>query len=287
MSDRSGAQNIWSATAAANAGGRRGQGVTSFNDGRVLWPTISTDGKTIAFERNFGIWTLDTTSGQAREVSIALRGAPAAAAVEHRTFTDQLQELALSPDGKKVAFTVHGEIFSASAKDGGDAARVTNTAGEEAELAWSPDSRRIVYRSDRDRTHHLFLYDFTTGQETQLTSGAQRDNMPRFSPDGKWIAFERDSRELRDHRSGHARKSSRSPPGCSTRRRSSTRATTPGRPTPDSSPTSRRGAKVFTNVFVAPVASDTSVKAGAGQQISFLANTNAGGTGVEPRRRRT
>src|SRR6185436_2051879 len=78
-----------------------------------------------------------------------------------------------------------------------DAARVTDTAGEESELAWSPDSRRIVYRSDRDRTHHLFLYDFTTGRETQLTAGSERDNMPRFSPDGKLIAFERNSRELR------------------------------------------------------------------------------------------
>ena len=70
------------------------------------------------FERDFGIWTVDTASGQTREVPIVLRGAPAAAAVEHRTFSDQIQELALSPDGKKIAFTVHGEVFSASAKDG-------------------------------------------------------------------------------------------------------------------------------------------------------------------------
>ena len=51
--------------------------------------------------------------------------------------------------------------------------------------------------SHRDGTNHLFLYDFGSGKETQLTSGAGRDNMPRFSPDGKWLAFERDSRELR------------------------------------------------------------------------------------------
>src|SRR5262245_61650020 len=50
MSDRSGAQNIWTTT----------KSVTNFKDGRVLWPTITKDGKTIAFERNFGIWTVDT-----------------------------------------------------------------------------------------------------------------------------------------------------------------------------------------------------------------------------------
>jgi Tol biopolymer transport system component len=162
MSDRSGAQNIWSTT----------KQITNFKDGRVLWPSISKDGKTIAFERDFGIWTVDTAGGQPREVAIALRGAPAATAVEHRTFSDQIQELALSPDGKKIAFTVHGEIFSASAKDGGDAVRVTNTAGDDAEVVWAPDSRRLAYMSDRDGTNHLFLYDFATGRETQLTWAA-------------------------------------------------------------------------------------------------------------------
>ena len=117
MSDRSGAQNIWglsSLDVAAGAEVARPKQITSFTDGRVLWPSISADGRTIAFERDFGIWTLDTSSGQSHQVSIALRGAPAAADVEHRAFSDRLQELAVSPDGKKAAFTVHGEIFSAS-----------------------------------------------------------------------------------------------------------------------------------------------------------------------------
>ncbi len=194
MSDRSGAQNIWS-TAAAPRG--TAKAVTTFKDGRVLWPSISRDGRTIAFERDFGVWTVDTATNDAKPVSIALRGAPAAAAVEHRTFTDQIREMALSPDGKKIAFAVHGEIFSASAKDGGDAIRLTATAGEEAELAWSPDSRKLVYRSDRDGSNHLFLYDFGAERETQLTSGPGRDQEPRYSPDGRWIAFQRDSKDLR------------------------------------------------------------------------------------------
>jgi len=210
--------------------------ITAFKDGRVLWPSITKDGKTIAFEREFAIWTVDTATGQSREVPIALRGAPASAAIEHHTFTDQIQELALSPDGKKIAFTVHGEVFSASAKDGGDAVRVTTTAGEEGELAWAPDSRRLVYVSDRARTSHLFVYDFGSGKETQLTAAATRDDMPRFSPDGKWIAFERNSRELRVIDPA-ARTTRSSHQVSSTRRRSSTRAISSGRPTRASSPT--------------------------------------------------
>lgn len=187
VSDRTGTQNIVTTT----------KQITNFKDGRVMWPSITADGRTITFERDFAIWTVDTTSGQSREVPIILRGAPASTAVEHRMFTDQIRELALSPDGKKIAFAVHGEIFSASAKDGGDAMRLTDTAADEAELAWSPDSRKLAYRSDRGGTNHLFVYDFASERETQLTNGSGRDDQPRYSPNGKWIAFQRDSKELR------------------------------------------------------------------------------------------
>jgi len=264
MSDRSGAQNVWSMSAAGGAA----RAVTNFANGRVLWPSISRDGKTIAFERDFGIWTVDTASGQSREVPITLRGAPAGAAIEHRTFTDQIQELMLSPDGRKIAFAVHGEVFSASAKDGGDAARVTMTAGEEAELAWAPDSRRLAYRSDRDGTNHLYVYDFPTGKETQLTTGAARDDAPRFSPDGKWVAFERDSKELRII-----------DPATKEQKLLATGVfdTPPYSDFQDFawSPDSKfvaflsAGAKTFQNVNVVSIAD------GAAKPVSFLANTNA------------
>jgi len=73
---------------------------------------------------------------------------------------NQLQELALSPDGRKVAFTVHGEIFSASAQGGigvGDAVRVSGDGREEAEIRWAPDSRHLAYMSDRNGTNQLFV----------------------------------------------------------------------------------------------------------------------------------
>ncbi|HEY4131941.1 MAG TPA: hypothetical protein VGM50_15075, partial [Gemmatimonadaceae bacterium] len=62
VSDKSGAENVWSK--AATTGGADHE-LTSFNNGRLVWPTISYDGKTIAFERDFGVWTLDVASGKA------------------------------------------------------------------------------------------------------------------------------------------------------------------------------------------------------------------------------
>ena len=123
MSDQDGPENIW--MLGVNGDKSAPKAVTSFKDGRVLWPSISADGKLIAFERNFKLWTLDIDNGQVREVPVQRRGAPAATAVERMRFTDRLQELALSPDGTKVAFVVHGEVFAASAADGGEATRIS------------------------------------------------------------------------------------------------------------------------------------------------------------------
>ncbi len=276
MSDRDGAQNIWAQT----VGNPQARAVTTFKSGRVLWPSISRDGKKIVFERDLAVWTVDTATGESRAVPIALRGTPAGAAVEHRVFSDHLQELALSPDGKKLAFTVHGEIFSASAKEGGDAIRLTTTAAEEAELAWAPDSRRLVYMSDRDGTNHLFVYDFASGRERQLTSGPARDDMARFSPDGKWIAFQRNSRELRaiDPATLEDRLVARgnfdTPPFFQQQDYAW-------------SPDSRfvaylsTGARSFANLFVAPI--DAAGSSGqAARQVSFLANTFAGSVAWSP-----
>ena len=192
VSDRSGAQNIWSRALQGQP-----KQITKFKDGRVLWPNISYDGRLIVFEHDFAIWKLDTSSGQATEVQITRRGAPASPAVEHLTLTNQIQELQLSPDGKKVAFIVHGEIFAASAKDGGDAARITTSVAAESQINWSPDSRRICYVSNREGAPHLYLYDFTTNTEAQVTRDNAGDTTPRFSPDGKTIAFARGATELR------------------------------------------------------------------------------------------
>jgi Tol biopolymer transport system component len=196
VSDRSGAENIWKSSATP---GGSAQQITRFTDGRLLWPSATAKGDVIVFERGFRIWKLDTVSGKAAEVSITRLGAPAGPATEHLRLTNQFRDLALSPDGKKVAFGARGDVFAASAKDGGDAARVTMTAGEESEIAWSPDSRRIVYASERSGPARLFVYDFASSRETPLTNGeaAEGDYGPRFSPDGASVAYVRGGTELR------------------------------------------------------------------------------------------
>ena len=192
VSDRTGPENIWRVPVTPGSTARP---ITTFKDGRVLWPSITARGDTIVFERNFRIWKLDPASGKTAEIAITRMGAPAGPSTEQLRLTNQFTDLTLSPDGKKVAFAARGEIFAAPAKDGGDAARVTMTSAPEMQPAWSPDSRRLVYSSERAGPARLFAYDFATSKETQLTTGGD-DHAAQFSPDGKSIAFVRAGTEL-------------------------------------------------------------------------------------------
>jgi Tol biopolymer transport system component/C-terminal processing protease CtpA/Prc len=190
MSDRGGKENIWSLP----LGGKPKQ-VTKFTSGRVLFPSIGYDGKSIVFERDFKIWQLDTKTGEAYALPITLIGSSAGVGITHTALT-QFTGLDLSPDNKKILVVGHGDIFAASARDGGEALQVTHTPGPESQAAWAPDSTRIVYISQRDAINHVFLYDFLKRAETQLTSGPKSDQAPRFAPDGKTLAYVRDKHEL-------------------------------------------------------------------------------------------
>jgi tricorn protease len=185
MSDRGGAENIWHA---AIDGASRP--VTKFARGRVLWPTITSDGRTIAFERDFGIWTLDTASGRTTELQVELRGVPATPAIEHQRLTNQFSDLVLSPDGRKVAFIARGEVFAGSARDGGDAERITTSPAREYGVAWAPDSRRLFYVSSREtQQQQLMLFDLTSRRESVLLTTAEELSVPVVAPDGLSVAF--------------------------------------------------------------------------------------------------
>ena len=279
VSDRGGAENVWQVSATAEASPRR---VTAFGDGRVLWPSITARGDAIVFERNFAVWKLDTISGKAAEVPITRVGAPAGPAAEHLRLTSQFQDLALSPDGKKIAFAARGEIFAASAKDGGDAARITMTAAPEQEVAWSPDSRRLVYASERSAANpasgsgaaRLVLYDFATQKETMLTSADGGDHTPRFSPDGKSVAFVRGGTELRVLDLGAKQERSLAKGIIAD-------PVQVGHPiawSPDGKWIAffNAGTRGFTNVSVVPSAG------GEARPVSFLANSNATGVSWAP-----
>lgn len=169
--------------------------LTHFTGGRVLWPSMSYDGKTVVFERGFGIWKADARTGKAEEVKITLRGLPSGPGVTHEAVT-AWGGLALSPDGKKIAVTGGGEVWAAASHEGGEAIRLTHTEAAEFDPRWTSDSMKVIYRSEREGGSSLYEYDFGTNAERALTHGKALDTSALPSPDGKSVAYIRDRKEL-------------------------------------------------------------------------------------------
>lgn len=192
MSDRSGEENLWART----IGGEARQ-LTRFSNGRVLWPQIANNGAAIVFERDFGIWRYDVAKGNAAEVAITLRGAVSDVNSERQTLTQGFASLAIAPDSRKAAFIARGDLFVAGTREGGEATRITSSVAVEADPTWLPDGRRLVYASSRGKTWHIFVQDAATRVERALTTGANRNYGPRVSPDGRWVAYQRDGSEIR------------------------------------------------------------------------------------------
>ena len=115
--------------------------------------------------------------------------------IQHHSYISGINEFELAPDGRKVAFIVHGEVFADLAdkgdkiKKGGDSFKVTDTPFRESQLQWHPESDRVVYISDRTGHNEVFQYHFKERVETQLTDSAEQKYAPKFSPDGKWLAY--------------------------------------------------------------------------------------------------
>lgn len=91
-------------------------------------------------------------------------------------------------------FDPHMDIFRAR-PDGSGLERLTSAEGYDAECAFSPDGRTIVFSSTRDGDPDLYLMDADGGNVRQLTNAPGYDGGPFISPDGKWVIFRSDRKK--------------------------------------------------------------------------------------------
>ena len=83
-----------------------------------------------------------------------------------------------------------------------DAVPTSSTFSAGDDFAFSPDGKKLAYtatptpaREEAWRTNHdIYEVDVETGERRQLTTNPAADAFPRYSPDGKWIAYRAQSR---------------------------------------------------------------------------------------------
>ena len=78
-----------------------------------------------------------------------------------------MRDVKLSPDGKQIAFCYKGDIYKVPV-EGGSAVRLTSQDSYECLPAWSPDSKRIAFASDRYGSFDVFVMSADGGSARRL-----------------------------------------------------------------------------------------------------------------------
>jgi tricorn protease len=103
-----------------------------------------------------------------------------------------VQNVAISPTGVRVAVEARGDIFTVPAEKG-DTRNLTNTPGvAERDPSWSPDGKSIAYFSDASGEYQLTIRDQAGLKPPKIIDLGPNPSFfysPRWSPDSKRIAY--------------------------------------------------------------------------------------------------
>ena len=82
-----------------------------------------------------------------------------------------LRDAAISPDGKTIAFTYKGDVYSVPTA-GGQARQLTSNKAFDSKPIWTPDGNRIAFRSDREGSDDIFIMNANGGGVKRLTTSS-------------------------------------------------------------------------------------------------------------------
>ena len=191
--DGSGLTNIWR----VSDGGGKADKVTTFKAGDVRWPAISADGRVIVFEHDFGIWKLDVNTKKATPITLNIDAETQDNMSDVQSFSSQADDYDLAPNSRRIAVSVHGEIFTAPVEEG-DLKQLTDSAARERSVSYSPDGKWISYVSDQSGREEIFVVPVDgSGPAQQITDIDALKLSYNWSPDSKDMIFTASDDKLR------------------------------------------------------------------------------------------
>ena len=187
LSDRNGPVSLFS----YDTGSKQVQEIIA-NSG-LDFKTVGAGPGALVYEQFGSLHLYDLASRQDHIVPVTIRGdLPELVPHLAKLAVTEVQNIAISPTGARVAVEAHGDIFTVPGEKG-DTRNLTRTPGvAERDPAWSPDGKSIAYFSDASGEYQLYVRDQDGLQPPKvidLSPGASFFYGPLWSPDSKHVAF--------------------------------------------------------------------------------------------------
>ena len=171
--------------------------ITAYENHPVRFLSISDNG-ILCYSYDGEIYTMKPGENP-KKVSIEILSDDKENQKEFLTLTSGATEMELSPNGKEIVFIVRGDVFVTSV-DFATTKRITNTPEQERSVSFSPDGKSILYASERDGSWNIYQTKITRENEDLFSLATilkeesvleikEETYQPRFSPDGKEVAY--------------------------------------------------------------------------------------------------
>ena len=184
LSDRDYTVNVWAYNTSSETLEQR----TFFEEFDVK-NLESTDG-TLIFENGGYLYTQSTEGGEPAQLPITIRGDFSWARPGWESVAGSIQNMDISPNGKRAVFEARGEIFTVPVENG-TTRNLTNSSGTaDRAPAWSPDGQHIAWFSDASGEYQLVVADqFGKNPTSYEIPEPTFFYNPDWAPDSRHIAF--------------------------------------------------------------------------------------------------
>jgi len=171
--------------------------VTKHTGGSLFWPSISSDGKVIVYEENFGLWKLDVASGKTTEIKLDIATDEKENEVDIENVSNEVDGFDLSPSGRRAVISVRGQILTI-ATDRGDITRVApdKMASRNQMPKWSPDGKSIAFVSDRSGRDEVWISDPEGTSPKKISDLDTEKGSLAWTPDSKSLLYTAGDKKL-------------------------------------------------------------------------------------------
>ncbi|AQS93436.1 peptidase S41 [Polaribacter sp. BM10] len=201
LSERNGTFNVFKSNLESGVSAEQ---ITNFKTHPVRFLSIAND--MLSFGYDGEIYTLKEGE-KPKKVAITITTQDKENTDKYVSVNGGINEMAVSPNGKEIAFIARGEVFVTSV-DKTFTKRLTNTPENERFVNWSSDGKSVIYSSERNgkwsvfktekqRKEEPFFYAATLVKESALINNKKDNYLAQYSPDGKKIAFIEGRRTLK------------------------------------------------------------------------------------------